>query len=417
MTQKETKRYEILQKAIENKITTQEASHLLDLTDRHIRRLKKEVGEYGIKALVHKSRGNPSNRKMSENDRNKIVSILKEKYSDFKPTFATEKLEECHNIKRDPKTIRMIMAKEGLWRPKKKKKKEYHAWRKRKSHPGEMLQYDGSYDYWFEDRGKKACLLAAIDDADSTVTARFDEHEGVHPTFGFWKEYLETKGKPHSIYADKFSTYSVNHAIAKENPDTLTQFQRAMRQLGIEVIPAHSSQAKGRVERLFSTLQDRLIKELRLKGISTIEEANVFLKEEFLKKFNKKFSVKPEKEEAIHIPLTKKEKTTLPSIFTRQHQRTVRNDFTISYKNHWYQIERHQPTTVYKKDQITIEEYRDGNIKIKAKEKYLNFTKLPKKPEKRYKTEKEPWVLTSRIPHKPAANHPWRKFHYASVRS
>jgi len=137
-----------------------------------------------------------------------------------------------------------------------------------------MLQYDGSYEYWFEDRNKKYCLLASIDDSTSKVWAKFDEHEGVKPTFSFWREYIEENGKPYSIYVDKFSTYSMNHKIAKENPDTLTQFERAMKELNIAVIHAHSPQAKGRVENLFKTLQDRLIKELRLQNISTIDKAN-----------------------------------------------------------------------------------------------------------------------------------------------
>jgi len=174
-----------------------------------------------------------SNRQIPDEEKQKIIQLLHKNYQDFTPTFATEKLEEKHKIKRDPKTIRKIMIDEKLWKPKQKKKEKHREWRQRRASYGEMIQYDGSYEYWFEDRGKKCCLLASIDDATSEVNAIFDEHEGVFPTFNFWREYAKNKGKPYSIYVDKFSTYSMNHKLAKENDDTLTQFQRAMKELNI----------------------------------------------------------------------------------------------------------------------------------------------------------------------------------------
>ena len=286
MSQKEVSRYDIIQKAIKNEIKGIEAAEMLNLTARHIRRLKKNVAENGMQGLVHGGRGKPSKRKIADKEVEKIKKLIHKHYHDFGPTFTTEKLEENHKIKRDPKTIRVIMIEEQLWKPKKKKKFEYRAWRQRRTAFGELEQYDGSYEYWFEDRGPKCCLLAAIDDANGEITyAKFDQHEDVEPTFKFWEEYIEKNGKPHEIYVDKFSTYSMNHKVAKENMDTLTQFQRVMSELNVGVINAHSSQAKGRVERLFKTLQDRLIKELRLNNISTIKEANEFLEKVFIPKF------------------------------------------------------------------------------------------------------------------------------------
>lgn len=294
MSQKGANRYDIIQKTIKKEIKNSQASEILNLTPRHIRRLKQKVKNKGLEGLIHANRGKPSKKKLPDDEKEKLIKLLHKHYHDFGPTFAAEKLNEDHNITRDPKTIRSIMITEHLWKPRKKQKQEYRSWRQCRQSFGELQQYDGSYEYWFEDRGKKCCLLASIDDATGKITfAKFDEHEGVEPTFAFWQEYIEKHGKPLAIYVDKFSTYSMNHKLAKENPDTLTQFQRAMQQLGIEVIIANSSQAKGRVERLFKTLQDRLIKELRLNNISNISDANEFLEKIFIPKFNARFSVIP----------------------------------------------------------------------------------------------------------------------------
>jgi transposase len=409
MSQKEANRYDIVQRAIKKEIKSVEAAEILNLTDRQIRRLKEKVKKEGIKGLIHAGRGKPSKRKLPDKERKKIIEIIKEKYWDFGPTFTAEKLEEDHKIKRDPKTIRAIMMEEEFWKPKKKKKQKYRSWRQRRSSYGELEQYDGSYEYWFEDRGPKCCLIASIDDATSRITfAKFGEHEGVEPTFNFWEQYIQTIGKPLAIYVDKFSTYSMNHKLAKENPDTLTQFERAMAQLNIKIIKANSSQAKGRVERLFKTLQDRLIKELRLNNISTIEEANEFLEKIFIPKFNTKFSVEPRAKANLHKKVTKFEKDIFPSIFSRHYERTTRNDYTVSYKNIWYQLEETQSVAMFAGEIIKVEERFNGNIYFRLRGRYLNYHRIPEKPKK--VSVKSPWVLAPTIPTK---DHPWRKFQYS----
>lgn len=413
MSQKEVKRYEVIQKNIKKEIKTSEASEILNITERQVRRLKNKVREYGIKGLIHANRGKPSSRKIPEEEKEKIIKIIKEKYWDFGPTFTAEKLEENHQIKRDPKTIRTIMIEEALWKPKRKKKERHRSWRQRRANYGELIQYDGSYEYWFEERAPRHCLIAAIDDATSQITyAKFDEHEGVEPTFKFWQEYLEKQGKPLNIYVDKFSTYSMNHKLAKENLDTLTQFERAMTELQIEVIKANSSQAKGRVERLFKTLQDRLIKELRLNNISTVKEANEFLKNTFIPKFNAKFSVQSRAKANLHKKITESEKRNFPSIFSRQYRRTIRNDYTISYKNSWYQLKETSSVAMFPKETVVVEEKLNGDICFRLRGKYLNYDKLPERP-KKISEKNIPWVLAKRIPNIPAKNHPWRKFQYA----
>jgi transposase-like protein len=409
MSQKEIKKYDIIKKVINKELNGFEAANLLGLTTRHIRRLKKRVEKRGIKGLIHDNRGKPGNRSMPDKEKQKIINLLHQHYHDFGPTLASEKLKERHKIKRDKGTIRTIMINEELWKPKQKKKQKHRQWRQRKASYGEMAQYDGSYEYWFEDRGGENCLLASVDDATGRIHAKFDEHEGVEPTFSFWREYIEENGKPYSIYVDKFSTYSINHKLAKENPDTLTQFERAMEKgLNIEIIHAHSPQAKGRVENIFKTLQDRLIKELRLNNISTIKEANEFLKNIFLPKFNARFNVEPRTKADLHKKLTKQEIGRLDSIFSRQYKRVVRNDFTVSHKKKCYQLLKEQTVTICKNDKITVEERIDGSTHFRLRGKYLNYCLLPEKP--RRAEQKQLWVIPKTTAHKPPANHPWRQY-------
>jgi len=410
MSLTEIKKYDIIKKVMGKELNGSEAAEMLGLTVRHVRRLKRKVDKNGIKGLIHGNRGKPSNRRMPDNEKSKIADLIREHYSDFGPLLATEKLAERHKINRDKSTVRSIMIKEGIWTPKAKKKETHREWRQRKACKGEMIQYDGSYDHWFEDRGGEVCLLASIDDADSNVRARFDEHEGVEPTFNFWRGYIEHYGKPNSIYVDKFSTYSMNHKLAKENPDTLTQFERAMKELNIGIIHAHSPQAKGRVEKLFKTLQDRLTKELRLNGISTIKEANEFLEKVFLPKFNAKFMVEPRSKADLHKKLNEQEKNKLDPIFSRQYRRVVGNDFTVSHKKNCYQLEKIQPTTIYKQDIVIVEEQIGQAIRFRLRGKYLNYKLLPEKPKKINSSKNNlQWVIPRSTAHIPPANHPWRQ--------
>ena len=408
MTNKEINRHSIIKKLLNKEINGTNAAELLRLSVRQTKRLKAKVKEFGAKALIHQNRGKLGNRRIPDKEREAIANILKQKYPDFKPTFAAEKLFENHNIKRDPKTIRAIMIDEELWKPNKKKKTEYHSWRKRKSCYGEMLQFDGSYHRWAENRAGEWCLLATIDDATGIpVKAKFDLNEGVFPVFGFWKEYVLQHGKPRSIYLDKFSTYKMTQRVAIENHETQTQFQRAMNQLDIEPITAHSPQAKGRIERLFNTFQDRLVKELRLRNISTIEAANKFLEEEFLSDYKTKYSVEPESKTNLHKPLNQKERSKLNSIFSKQTTRTVRNDFTVSFNNQWHQLLKDQPATVRKQDKILIEEWLDGAIHFTLRDKYLNSKAITERPQKVKNTD---WVIAAKKrDYTPSTDHPWRR--------
>lgn len=415
MSRPEIEKFDVIRRLIRKEINGGAAAGLLRRSTRQVRRLKGKVIKKGAAGLIHGNRGKAGHHRVPEQERKKIVALLNKRYPDFGPTFAAEKLKETHAIDRDPNTIRAIMIAEELWKPRSKKKPpEHRQWRERKSAYGEMEQFDGSYEHWLEDRGGtgELCLLASIDDATSQVTqAVFEDHEGVFPVFRFWDKYIRTHGKPRAIYLDKFSTYHMNHPFAKDNPDTLTQFQRAMRELHVEVIPANSPQAKGRIERLFETLQDRLIKELRLARVSTVEEANEFLNT-YLPKFNAQFSVVPRLTANLHQPLPAKEQTKLGSILSRHTERIIQNDFTFSFQNQWYQLTKCQPLTICKKDKVVVEARTDHTVHIRLRGKYLNYRILPARPIK----ATPPWIIAktsaqvnaSKV-HIPPANHPWRQ--------
>lgn len=417
MSAKELDRFQIIKKLMGKHINGTEAANLLRLSVRQVKRLKAKVIQCGVKGLIHGNRGQKSHNCINKKEKKKIVELLRKHYHDFKPTFANEKLSENHGIIRDAKTIRQIMIDQGLWKPRlKKKASEHRAWRERKSCYGEMIQFDGSYEHWFENRNGtgEVCLLAAIDDATGKVVfTKFAEHEGIFPVFGFWQEYLIANGKPRTIYLDKFSTYNINHQLAKENDDTLTQFERAADELRIELIKANSPQAKGRVERLFGTLQDRLIKELRLADISTVVAANIFLGKTFIPKFNARFSVEPRNKTNLHQQLNQKELNQLPGILSRQSKRTILNDFTFSFKKQWHQLAKEQPATICQKETVIVEERLNKTNRVRFRGKYLNYKLLPKRPERQTAAIKMPWVLTASKAHTPPPNHPWRHTFYA----
>ena len=416
LNEKEQHKLYVINKAIAHEITNDQAAKKLQLSVRQIKRLKQQVRQMGEKAVVHKLKGEASNHSFDQYKKTQAIEKIKKNYTDFKPTFATEKLEENHDIKVSRETTRLWMIDAGLWKPRKQKKTgDYRSWRPRKQHYGELEQFDGSYHYWFENRFVdqqgdpiEVCLLASIDDATGEITkACFAANEGVIAVFTFFKEYVLRKGKPKHIYLDKFSTYKINHKSAVDNSELMTQFQRAMKDLEINSIPANSPQAKGRIERLFKTLQDRMIKEMRLAKINNPEEGNKFL-EIFVPKFNKKFSVVPAKEGDVHEPLTKEDNNNLNRIFSVQSIRTVNNDFTIQFKNKWYQLEEVQPVTIRAKEKVLVEEWLDGAARISSKGKYLKYVVLPEKPKKQ---KDNPIILTShKLNYKPARNHPWRKY-------
>ncbi|MEK7558792.1 MAG: ISNCY family transposase [Patescibacteria group bacterium] len=418
LSNEEQQRLDVIKATIQRKITNGRAAKMLCISARQVKRLKKAVKTEGDEAIIHKLKGRKSNHCIDSSIKENLLKKIKNTYHDFKPGFATEKLAEQYDTGVTSQTIRVWMIEEGLWKPHKQKKTgKYRSWRPRKEYFGELQQFDGSYHYWFEERFVdkeglpiEMCLLASIDDATGRITkAAFSANEGVVAVFTFWKEYIGELGKPLSVYLDKFSTYKINHKSAVDNHEFMTQFQRAMLDLGINLISAHSAEAKGRVERLFQTLQDRLIKEMRLAGINTPDEGDKFLEETFISKFNSKFAVAPAKDGNVHKALSEIDKENLNRIFSVQSKRRVNNDFTIQFKNKWYQLEELQPTTVRVRDNVLVEEWLDVTIHFSLREKYLNYTILPERPKK---IKQLPLILTThKLNWKPPLNHPWRQYH------
>ncbi len=429
MTRKDLNRYHIIKELIEKRINGTEAAEKIRLSIRQVKRLKNKVKQSGPNGVIHGQRGKLGNHQIAGSIIKRVKQIIhKTIYAGFKPTFMTEKLDEKHHIVLSHETVRRLMVKEGLWKPKTKKQTATHrSWRERKYNYGAMQQFDGSYHDWFEGRLPVCCLLAAIDDASGKLTkaefiARENKQEiddstlktsgeSIAAVFSFWQKYVETKGKPLNIYLDKYSTYKNNHQSVFDDPGILTQYERAMKDLDINVIHAHSPQAKGRIERLFNTLQDRLVKELRLAKISNINGANEFLEKEFIPKFNAKFAVQPKKKTDLHRQLNKIDKENLNRIFSIQDQRIVHNDFTVRYQTKWLQLMEKQPTLILRKDSVLIEERINGEIYVSKKGKYLNCIILPEQPKKENeKSMNKITALTNtKTNWKPPINHPWRR--------
>lgn len=398
---KELKRLKVIQDVINKRITQVAAAAIIGLSERQIGRLTKTVRKEGERGIVHKSRGKASNRRIAEAKRDMVLRLYREKYHDFGPTLASEKLEE-DGIRISEETLRKWLIKEGVWKPK-RKRKPHRQWRERKECFGEMIQMDGSHHDWLEGRGSKLVLMAYIDDATSKVFARFYDHEGTMPAMDSFRLYVGENGLPQSIYADRHSTYKSQRKLTIEEElegieEPLSQFERALDELGVEMIHAHSPQAKGRVERLFSTFQDRVIKEMRLKGIKTKEEANEFLKT-YLPEYNKRFSKQPANETDVHVRPPKE--LDLSKYLCIKTERTVRKDNTISHESKLYQIEERVNTR-----KVMVEEHVDGTIRITSKGSLLIHKEIKDRPKKEEKEK----TFKLRKQYIPPKDHPWRKY-------
>jgi len=401
--QKELKRLHVIHKAIEGQITQAEAAGITGLSERQIRRIVKRITEEGDKGIVHKSRGRASNRSKPQKLKDRLIGLYRQKYMGFGPTLTAEKLSEADRIDLSDETVRLWLIEAGLWQ-KKRKPKAHRQWRPRKEHYGQMVQMDGSHHKWFADRGDGSVLMAYIDDATGRAYFRFYEYEGTRPAMDSFMRYIRRYGIPMSIYFDRHTTYkspsepTIEEEMSGQEP--LSEFGRALKELGVEMIQAYSPQAKGRIERLFGTLQDRLVKELRLRGISSIDEANEFLDSQYLREFNRKFSIKASNKGNLHRPIP--QGTDLKKILCIRTERTVRNDFTISHNGKLYQIEE-----AITSKKVTVEEHINGTMKITNNGKSVKFRSIQQRPETKQKEQKK----KRRRPttYIPSIDHPWRK--------
>jgi hypothetical protein len=392
----------VIRRVLEKEITRREASDILSLSSRQIRRIVKRVRLEGDKGVIHKSRGKPSNRRIPDEVRDKVIDLYRSQYWDFGPTLASEKLGERDQVQVNDETLRLWLIESGDWK-KRRKRRGHRRWRERKHHFGEMVQVDGSHHDWFEGRGPWCVLMGYSDDATGKVFGRFYPYEGTIPAMDSFSRYIKKHGLPMSVYLDRHTTYkSTAKASIRDELDNrmpLSEFERALKELGVGVIHANSAPAKGRVERLFGTLQDRLVKEMRLRGIGTVEEANEFLKG-YLPIYNRRFSIRPQERSNLHRPLPPGAK--LDGILCIKTERTLRNDFTVAHNKKLYQIEdRTGASRVMVHDQI------DGSMKIIYRGQALRFTEINARP---VKEENPPVRVPRRRPHRPSPDHPWRKF-------
>jgi len=396
MSMRELKRLKLVQEAIGKQVTQKTAAELMGISERQVRRLVKAVRKEGERGLVHRSRGKPSNNRISEELRAKAISAYKGSYMGFGPTLASEKLRERERITVSEETMRKWLLQEGLWE-KKRRRSPHRRYRERKECFGEMVQMDGSHHDWLEGRGPKLVLMGYIDDATGNTLGKFHDYEGTIPAMDSFRSYAKKYGLPQSVYLDQHSTYKITNQAKEEEREQmlLSQFERALRELGVKVIHANSPQAKGRVERLFGTLQDRLVKEMRLKGIRTKEEANVFLKR-YLPEFNKKFRVPAAKKADLHITVPKG--FDLDDSLCIKTNRVARNDNTVSLNGKLFQIQ--EPVSAL---YVEIQERLNGALVIKANGKSLKYTEIKSIARSKRKQPKS----KARQVVVPKPNHPW----------
>ena len=370
MSNKELHRVEILQKLIDKRLIEHEAAKQLGLSIRQIRRLRKAYKADGAIGVVSKKRGNPSNHKYPDSVKELAIAYVKEYYVDFKPTFACEKLSENHGLTISRETLRKWMIDAELWIPKNCRLKRAYQPRNRRECFGELIQIDGSPHDWFEGRAPKCTLLVYIDDATGKLMeCQFVKSESTFTYFDSTRRYLEKHGKPVAFYSDKHCVFRINRT-GELGGDGVTQFGRALSELNIDIICANTPQAKGRVERVNRTLQDRLIKEMRLMNISNAEQGNKFLPE-FMGKFNKKFGIKSIDPKNMHREIMPHE--DLNEIFSWQENRTLSKNLTLQYDKALYLIEDSVDNRSLARNKVTVFEYFDGAIKIKCNNRELPY--------------------------------------------
>jgi transposase len=416
MSVTEINRLEMIQKVEAKAIKRKQASQMLDITIRQLIRLIKAYRREGACGLISKHRGKTSNRKHDDSFKHNVIDLVKTHYSDFGPTLAAEKLLERHQLEINKETLRQWMIEASLWHGKIRKATTLHQMRTRRSCFGELVQIDGSHHDWFEGRADKCCLLVFIDDATSRLLElRFEPCESAVGYFNAIRNYLKRYGRPIAFYSDKHGIFRVNIPEAK-NGTGETQFGRAMKELGIEIICANTPQAKGRVEKANGTLQDRLIKELRLRNINDIATANAFLPE-FIEAYNKRFAVTPANSTDIHRKEIPNEEI-LNLILSFQYQRILSKNLELSYNNVIYQIKIPGQGYGLRHAKIKVCDNQAGEIKLLYKNKILPYEIFDKKNQvvevvnrKEINAKLDQFSKTDgqSIGYKPKPNHPWRQ--------
>lgn len=403
MSEKEVYRCTILQQVVNQQLTQVKAAEILKITDRQVRNLLHKYKNEGPNGIISKKRGKVSNRAFEDSFKNQVLALVSDKYPDFGPTFAHEKLIENHNYNLSVETLRGWMLEHRLYSPRKSRKK-VHQLRPRRENFGELIQIDASIHPWFEDRADKCALIVFIDDATSLITSlHFCKSECLEGYFKSLKEHLLMYGRPCSLYSDRHSIFAGPEG--KNN----SQFVRALKELDIESILARSPQAKGRVERANRTLQDRLIKEMRLKNISSIEEANRFLPE-YVESHNNKFCKEPKGAMNTHRSLALG--CDLERILSRREERTLSKDLSFSFYNKRYKIMETNMVNRLKGKKISVVQEESGSVRVYFMSKQLKVVPLEEVIEKRKVLDCKSKILWKPKSRPKKSDHPWKKYGY-----
>jgi transposase-like protein len=423
MSQRERDRLRVIQEVASGeegaqRLTQARAGELLGLSERQVRRLVKRYREAGDGGLIHRGRGRRSNRRTPAGTRQRVVKRLRKTYAGFGPTLAAEKLAERDGLVVSRETVRRWMIAEELHEPR-RRRVEARKWRERRACYGELVQMDTSTHDWFEGRGEEAVLISMIDDATGRLWMRFYPTDSTATNMAHLREYIVRCGRPVALYADRASHFKATRpaTIAEqlEGREAQTQIQRALGELQIEYIAAHSPQAKGRVERSFGTAQDRLVKELRLADIATIDAANAFLEATYMPLVNRRFTVEPRCAVDAHRSA---DGFDLDAIFSVQENRMVANDYTIRLHNTRYQITQRPLPPGLRRSRVLVEQRLDGSLRLRHRGRYLRCERLgpapPSAPAAPAPVGLRPPSAGAAKPQRPApptpkADHPWKR--------
>lgn len=403
MSARDRLRLDAFKRVKRKELTVVEAATLLNLSVRQARRLWRRFGQHGDGGLIHGLRGRISNHRLAEEVRDKIARRCQERYADFGPTLACEKLAE-EGLILTPNTLTAILKERHLWR-RRRKAGRHRQRRERKKNFGQMVQQDGSPHDWFETGGAVASwptLMVIVDDATSGTYARFYPSETTEAAMDVFGRWLALHGVPRSLYVDRHSIYQGNETL--EGTREPTQFGRAMKELGVELILAKSPQAKGRVERKHRVFQDRLVKELRLRGIRDIGQANVLLETVILPEFNRRYGVKAARSGDLHREVPE----GIEEILCVREKRLVGNDWCVRWKNRWLQIQAGASSAGLAGKMVSVSELAGGKVLLKHGETVLGFKELPSRPEKsKVKPASVPRINNRR--YKPGRDHPYNR--------
>lgn len=408
MSKREITRLEVMQRLSDKRLSQKEAAQVLGISIRHVKRIWQAFRIQGAKGLISTRRGKPSNNHLDAGIVQQALDLIKEKYADFGPTLAHEKLTEVHGLKLSDESVRRIMIEEGIWKVKRSKAPTVHQLRERRACFGELEQIDGSDYAWFGDHRPRCTLLVFIDDATGQLGELwFVPHENFFGYAEAARHYFERYGKPVAFYSDKHGIFHVNTEQTISTGSGLTQFGRAMEELDIQILCANTPQAKGRVERANQTLQDRLVKELRLRGISDMAAGNAFLPE-FREDFNRRFGVQPRSTHDAHRPLLKTD--NLDIILTHQKTGTLSNNLTVQSNKVIYQIQSNRPDYALRKAQVLVCENDKGKVTILYKNDPLPYTIFHKTIRQAEIVDAKSLNHHLKVPTPPAADHPWHQY-------